>query len=153
MTDANVPHDHPAPATEAARDLSRRGVLRGTAVGALTVPVLAACGGSDTPSDGGSGGGEGGPLASTSDVPVDGGTILGDEQVVITQPTEGDFKAFTAICTHQGCVVSSVSDGAINCECHGSQFSVEDGSVLHGPATAPLEAVKITVEGDSITRA
>jgi nitrite reductase/ring-hydroxylating ferredoxin subunit len=142
-------------------DLSRRGMLRGTAVGALALPVLAACG-----SDGGSGGGDGSggtdgaaggsagdTLVPTSDVPVDGGTILPDQQVVVTQPSDGDFKAFTAICTHQGCIVASVSGGTINCDCHGSKFSIEDGSVVNGPATAPLDAVKIAVKGNEVTRA
>ena len=74
-------------------------------------------------------------LTTTSEIPVGGGTIFADEQVVVTQPTEGEFKAFTAVCTHQGCHVSSVSDGTINCACHGSQFSIDDGSVEPGPAT------------------
>ena len=70
----------------------------------------------------------GGGLASTADIEVGGGTIFADEQVVVTQPSEGEFKAFTTTCTHQGCQVESVSDGSINCPCHGSSFSIEDGS-------------------------
>jgi nitrite reductase/ring-hydroxylating ferredoxin subunit len=151
---------------EPGHDLSRRGMLRGAAVGGLALPVLAACGGdeepattspqpSDTGGDTGddAGGDAGaGTLASTGDVPVGGGTILADEQVVITQPSGGDFKAFTAVCTHQGCVVATVADGTINCNCHGSKFSIQDGSVASGPATSPLKAVRITVDGDAITR-
>ena len=64
---------------------------------------------------------------------------------------EGEFRCFTAVCTHQGCIVSSVSDGNINCECHGSAFSIADGSVVTGPATQPLGEEQITVEGDAIT--
>ena len=70
--------------------------------------------------------------------------------MVITQPTEGEFKAFGTTCTHQGCQIESVSDGHINCPCHGSRFLIEDGSPDGGPATSPLEAVSITVEGDQI---
>jgi Rieske Fe-S protein len=142
-----------------------------TATAGLTLPVLAACGsddggtGSDTssaePSDsstspdggGGTGGSAGAVLASTSDVPVGGCAVFESEKVVVTQPTEGEFKAFSSTCTHQGCAVSSSSDGEIPCNCHGSRFSLEDGSVLDGPATAPLGEVAITVEGDSITLA
>ena len=75
--------------------------------------------------------------------------ILGDEQIVITQPTEGDFKAFTAVCTHQSCIVAEVQE-TINCTCHRSKYSIEDGSVQDGPAPSPLAEVAITVEGDKI---
>jgi Rieske Fe-S protein len=84
---------------------------------------------------------------------VGGGRVFADEQVVVTQPSEGEFKAFTTTCTHQGCQVESVSDGHINCPCHGSRFSIEDGSPDEGPASSPLEEVSISVEGDSIVLA
>ncbi|MEU9356173.1 Rieske (2Fe-2S) protein [Streptomyces griseoloalbus] len=89
-------------------------------------------------------------LASTADIPVGGGTVLKDEKVVVTQPEEGDFKAFSAVCTHQNCVVADVADGTINCTCHGSRFRIADGSVDRGPATRPLPKERITVEGNSI---
>ena len=66
----------------------------------------------------------------------------------MTQPADGEFKAFTAVCTHQGCIVATSTDGTINCDCHGSKFSIEDGSVENGPATSPLEEVEITVKGE-----
>ena len=92
-------------------------------------------------------------LASTASVPVGGGKILTAQQIVITQPTAGSYKAFTAVCTHQGCIVSTVADGTIDCPCHGSKFSVKDGSVVNGPAPSPLASVAIKVEGTSIVRA
>jgi Rieske Fe-S protein len=72
---------------------------------------------------------------------------------VITQPRAGSFAAFTAVCTHQGCTVSTVSDGTINCPCHGSKFSITNGSVVGGPAPSPLAAVSIKVHGTSIIQA
>ena len=90
-------------------------------------------------------------LTKTSDVPVGGGTIFKDEKVVVTQPEEGTFKAFSAICTHQACIVANVSDGTINCTCHGSKFRVADGAVAKGPATRPLPEKQITVTGDSVS--
>lgn len=154
------------------REMSRRVVLRGAALTGVAAPVLAACG-----SDGGTGsesaapesaGGatespsavesspaaEAGPAKATvptSDVPVGGGKILVDEKVVVTQPAEGEFMAFSAVCTHQGCTVQSVAEGKITCPCHGSQFSAEDGSVVTGPASTPLESFETTVEGDEVT--
>jgi Rieske Fe-S protein len=89
-------------------------------------------------------------LATTSQVPDGGGKIIDGVNIVITQPQSGTFEAFSAICTHQGCIVNNVSNGTINCPCHGSKFSINDGSVVHGPATTPLPAVAIKVEGTSI---
>lgn len=90
------------------------------------------------------------PLTKTADVPVGGGKIFADQKVVVTQPTQGDFKAFSAVCTHQGCTVSTVSDGTINCPCHGSKFRIADASVAAGPAPRPLPAQPITVKGGEI---
>lgn len=157
---------------------SRRAVLRGVAVaGALGLggAVLAGCGsdgdgarnttgpanGNGSSADGGEGGGGGGgeggggtgaALASTADIPEGGGTILTDAKVVVTQPTAGEFLGFSAMCTHQACTLATVEGGTINCSCHGSRFSIEDGSVQNGPATRPLPKVKVTVEGDQIVR-
>jgi Rieske Fe-S protein len=157
--------------------LQRRVVLLGA--GAVGVAgVLAACGGAgddpgtaapttdttpspdapDTPTPSspvttppaeGSGGT---PLTATADVPVGGGVIITGEQIVVTQPTAGQFRAFGSTCTHQGCQVATVADGLIQCPCHGSRYSVEDGSVEVGPAPEPLPEVPIVVEGDQVLR-
>lgn len=130
---------------------TRRILFQG--LGALGVAVaLAGCGG------GGDSGAAAEPdagtvLASTSEVPVGGGLILSGDNLVITQPTEGEFKAFTASCTHQGTGLDAVGDEGIECPLHGSRFSIEDGSATTGPATEPLTEVAITVEGDQILAA
>ncbi|MFF3156256.1 Rieske (2Fe-2S) protein [Streptomyces sp. NPDC057910] len=89
-------------------------------------------------------------LAKVSDIPVGGGRIFAEQKVVVTQPTAGTFKGFSAICTHQGCTVSAVADGTIDCPCHGSKYRIADASVAQGPATRPLPARQITVDKDSI---
>ena len=71
--------------------------------------------------------------------------------VVVTQPTAGTFKAFSSTCTHMGCTVSSVKNGTINCPCHGSRYSIADGSVQGGPAPRPLAARRIAVTGSTIS--
>lgn len=91
-----------------------------------------------------------GPSVATADVPVGGGVILDDADFVVTQPTKGTYKAFSKICTHQGCKVGKVEDGNIVCPCHGSQFSIEDGSVTNPPASRPLAESATTVSGSKV---
>jgi len=148
--------------------LSRRVVVRGAALGGLSLPLLAACGGGEesggsasdpsTSSDAGSpsasgssGAAAAGMTVAASDVPVGGGAIFPDEKLVVTQPAKGDFKAFSAVCTHQGCAVAEVTDGEIVCNCHGSHFSIDTGEPVAGPAKAPLGGKKVTVKGGRIT--
>ncbi|MER7367384.1 Rieske (2Fe-2S) protein [Nonomuraea wenchangensis] len=149
---------------------SRRVVIAGVGAGGLTL-ALAACGGTDTatgtdaPTSGDAtdsaapkaGASEssapqagGAAVAKTADIPVGGGTILKDQKIVVVQPTEGEFKAFSAVCTHKGCVVGSVDGGTIVCPCHNSKFNIADGAVTGGPAQGPLPEQAIKVEGDQI---
>jgi Rieske Fe-S protein len=133
---------------------SRRVVV--AAVGAAGLALtLNACGSEDDSSSSSSSdtAAGGSVLAKTSDIPEGGGKIFKDSGVVVTQPTAGEFKAFSSKCTHQGCAVTGITDGVITCPCHKSEFSVADGSVKKGPATQPLPEEKITVSGDSITLA
>ncbi|WP_370410652.1 Rieske (2Fe-2S) protein [Streptomyces fradiae] len=137
------------------------GVARRTVVaaagGAGLTAALAACGGGDSGDKNGSGGSggsdvheENAPLATTGDIPVGGGKVFADKGVVVTQPKQGEFKAYSSRCTHQGCAVGSVADGVIVCPCHQSRFDVNDGSVKQGPATKPLEPMPIEVAGEVI---
>ena len=132
---------------------TRRTLLLATGAAALTVGCSEYGDDNDTGSSSSVDASAGQALAKTSDIPVGGGTIFPDERIVVTQPKEGEFKAFSSICTHQQCPVANVSDGTINCTCHGSKFSITDGSVANPPATKPLAEQKITVSGDSITLA
>jgi Rieske Fe-S protein len=88
-----------------------------------------------------------------SKVPVGGGVVIKPEKVVVTQPVAATFKAFSTVCTHKGCDVSTVTGGTINCPCHGSKYNLADGSPTAGPAPRPLPAVQITHAGGWILRA
>ena len=132
--------------------ISRRGVLAtGCALGGAA--VLAACGSSGgsaastsaaSPADAGT------VLATVGSIPVGGGAVFEGPKVVVTQPQEGTIKGFSAVCPHQGCLVSEVVDNEILCPCHGSLFSAEDGAVIQGPATKGLAAASVSVAGDEI---
>jgi len=149
--------------------LSRRTVLGVSVAGAAGL-LTAACGGSSsgstktasgsgsTPSAAGSsassgGGGSSAGLVATSKVPVGEGVILAAEKIVVVQPTAGDFKAFSAICTHMGCTVASIQNGTITCPCHGSTYSAKDGSVLGGPSTTALHKIAVKVSGGEVVKA
>jgi Rieske Fe-S protein len=140
--------------------LSRRTALAVTGIG-LSAPALAACGssdngassapptGADTTSSAPSSS-SGDNLGPASAVQVGGGKIYASQNVVVTQPTAGEFKAFSATCTHMGCQVAKVADGKIQCPCHGSQYSITDGSVVGGPAPAPLPAKQVSDQGGNL---
>ena len=91
-----------------------------------------------------------GALTATSAIPVGGGKIFPSQTTVVTQPTAGEFKVFSAVCTHMGCIVNQIADGRIDCPCHGSEYSITDGAVLAGPAPKPLPAKPFKVTGDNI---
>jgi Rieske Fe-S protein len=142
--------------------LSRRRLIRNTGLSALAIGGLSACtdygaqpaapasSAGSASAEGSGSGSAGGSTIAKAEIPIGGGKIFADLQAVVTQPKSGDFKAFTSVCTHQGCTVAEVVQ-TINCNCHGSKFSITDGSVVNGPATAPLAAKQVTANGNSLT--
>ncbi|MFC8721187.1 Rieske (2Fe-2S) protein [Kitasatospora sp. NPDC057198] len=89
-------------------------------------------------------------LGPAADVPVGGGKVYREQAVVVTQPAAGEYKAFSAKCTHAGCLVNGVVKDQIQCLCHGSRFGISDGAVQDGPAPEPLPAYQVAVQNGNL---
>ena len=141
----------------------RRTVLLGAAGVTAGAGALAACSsppmpspqapaGAPSPGPGGSGAVPNPAGTPVAEVPVGGGRIFPDQQVVVTQPVAGEFKAFSTTCTHQGCAVTMIEDGHIICPCHGSQFDLTTGApTAESLAKQPLQAKQVAVSGNTFT--
>jgi Rieske Fe-S protein len=147
----------------AVKALSRRSVLRGfglTAVAAAAGYAVArrsdAASAPASPSAANAYGAVPAPasevLTRLDAVPAGGGIVLERRKLVITRDRAGTVRAFSAVCTHQGCTVGSVRGGEIECPCHGSRFDAATGARVRGPATQPLREVAVVVrDGDVVT--
>lgn len=146
----------------------RRQALAGAGVAALSVGALAGCAqaeeagravtsqAGDAAKSAASGAvssavGEAQDAIGQATIPVGGGKVFPDLKAVVTQPEAGTFKAFSSTCTHQGCAVTSVEDGAIVCPCHNSRFDIATGEVQDGPATEPLPEKRVSLGPDGLT--
>ncbi|WP_426566967.1 Rieske (2Fe-2S) protein [Angustibacter sp. McL0619] len=132
---------------------SRRALLQGVGAVAVVGAAVTACSddGGSGPAGSGSSAAAGSVVGATSTVPVGGGSVFPDARVVVTQPSAGEFKGYSTRCTHQGCAVTSVSDGFIVCPCHNSRFAISDGAPTSDSlAKEPLAPVAVSVSGSDV---
>lgn len=136
--------------------ISRRGVIA-SAVGVSAVAALTACtpevtnlGTTSEPSTPTTSGPV--AVAKITDIPIGSGKKFDVDgtPILITQPRVGEFRGFSAICTHAGYVMNNMANSEIKCDNHGAVYSADDGSVLSGPAPRALGKVEVTVDGDDI---
>jgi Rieske Fe-S protein len=167
---------------EVLEKISRERFIRlGTALGVgAACASLVACGGGASSSGGGSGGGKSGggdsgggsgggsKKPSGGDAGAGGAAIAGESEVapgsavafedsgnpaVLVHLDNGDFVAYSAVCTHQGCKVA-YQGGNLACPCHGSVFDPANGAeVVAGPASRPLPEIPVKVEGGEVVKA
>ena len=168
---------------EALEKISRERFIRlGTTlgVGAACASVVACGGGASNSGGGNSGGGDsgggnygggsdagskkssggeakGGGMAIASESEVAPGSAFefkdSGNPAVLVHLDNGDFVAYSAVCTHQGCTVA-YKGGELACPCHGSVFDPADGAaVVAGPAPRPLPEIPVKVEGGEVVRA
>ena len=143
-------------ATPACACLSRRESIMAAGVVVAGAATLGACGADGTVGAAASSAASAAASAASgaiqaAEIPVGGGRIFEALEVVVTQPTAGEFKAFSAVCTHQACTVAEVANGVITCPCHGSQFDIATGEVRKGPATKALPPKSVSVGTDGLT--
>jgi len=120
------------------------GCSTGTDTGSAPSGTGSAPSGTDTPTE----------IATLADIPVGGSIVVevAGEQIVLSQPESGTVTAFSAVCTHQGCIVAP-TEKELACPCHGSRFNAETGAVIEGPAARALPSVAVTVNGTSVMTA
>lgn len=144
--------DQPSQHDVTGTPIPRRVAVAGA--GMVAIAGVAACSGGSSADgdDQGTAPDQGTVLGDSADVKVGGGQVFADAEVVVTQPEQGEFKGFSAVCTHQGCIVENVAGGTINCNCHGSKFDAADGTVRQGPATRPLpeQPVSVNAKGEIV---
>ncbi|MFP7365415.1 Rieske (2Fe-2S) protein [Corynebacterium callunae] len=122
--------------TESALSCSRRTFILGTAT-TFAGAFLAACG--TSPNN---------EVAAT-EVPV--GSAVTLDTVIIAQPTEGNFVAYSATCPHAGSRITKVEGDTVRCLNHNSVFKISDGSVVSGPAETGLTSATLTQNGDQLS--
>ncbi len=136
--------------------MERRTVFQLLGLSALALGGVSACSSTSSPTGGTTSAAAGTTAAKAalriplSDIPVGGGVIRAADKVVVTQATAGQYKAFSAVCQHQGCIVGSIEGKSIVCPCHGSAYSIVDGSVVNGPTTKPLIPKSSSTEGTDL---
>ena len=91
-------------------------------------------------------------VCKTTDIPVGSGKKfdVSGTSILITHPSQDVFRAFSAVCTHAGFVMSNVANSEITCDNHGAVYNADDGSVIKGPAQRALGKITVVVQGDAV---
>lgn len=75
---------------------------------------------------------------------------FGNRPALLVRTATGELRAFSATCTHLGCIVQYRDDlHHIWCACHNGHFDL-NGRNIGGPPPAPLEVYAVRETGDQI---
>jgi cytochrome b6-f complex iron-sulfur subunit len=88
-----------------------------------------------------------------SAIEKDSGVIVrfGNKPVILVRNAAGEFRAFSATCTHLDCTVQYRKDmGLIWCACHNGRYDL-NGRNVAGPPPRPLDEYRVVVQGDDIS--
>ncbi|MFF2806880.1 Rieske (2Fe-2S) protein [Streptomyces sp. NPDC058000] len=128
----------------------RRTVLRGTALAGIACFGAAACAAGEQGSGARPSSDAPVELGPAAEVPVGGAKLYAAQRLLVSQPTKGEFKCFSSVCTHMGGTLNKIEKGQAVCPLHGSHFEVATGKVAQGPASSPLEEVPVKVKGGKL---
>ena len=122
-------------------------------------PVISSCSKSmtDSSNSNGTGGNNNGPVDFTLDLTTPANSVLNNNggsvvmnSIIVARTSSGVLVALSAVCTHQGGPIGfDSSSGRFHCPNHGSNFGL-DGSVINGPAAAPLKKYNLQLTGTSL---
>lgn len=85
---------------------------------------------------------------AATEVPVGSAVIV--DKLIIAQPTEGEFLAYSTVCPHQGNPISQVNGDTVRCPSHGSSFDIATGDPVEGPAQSGMTPAPVRQEGDTV---
>ncbi len=80
---------------------------------------------------------------------TNGSLLIPEAKTFVINLGNDNYRAFTSVCTHEGCDVDSFSSGRIRCPCHGSQYDVS-GNVVVGPAPSALRRFTTSLNGTTL---
>ena len=91
-------------------------------------------------------------IGKSEDMAKDSGKIVkfGNKPVIVIRKSDGEYIAFSAVCTHLSCLVQYRKDfGQIYCACHNGKYDL-NGKNISGPPPSPLDKYNVAIKNDDV---